>query len=350
MSYGETHGTSRFDATRTPLPDRSGGPLSDGESLLSLVYVRHEGRRPELQDFSHVTLNEQKADRKTTIERERQFETGAERGNILEKFLCVEAEASEWFGGLTFQTTSYDDLNGVDAVIEWEPDRPGEIVPRLGVDFTTADDFEILTKKRHNSRNGVSVKYFRSQVEFVGKKEKELSLPRIPCVVLGLDSLLLKSFGEIAWSTRQPRPGGKSAGFDIPRRVFADHPVRLLLLDQASSQLDNQIIFQVRALFTRLADPIARHGLSEVLAACDAPDSDGSEVAVRLEQIPAASLTAWLGNTQAEYFRNLAACKRLIDAKLDTELEKVKAAKQEAAVRAWILASETHRLLSQTAA
>lgn len=154
---------------------------------------------------------------------------------------------------MAFRTTKFDDFtNGVDAVIEWEPEEGGAVVPRLAVDFTTSMSKETVKAKLRSLRSGAKVKYFRSQVQFAGDQPLEMSL-YVPKVILGLDSRFVADLAADAAERVRTKSLRAVAGETarsiqtVDPRAFAEHPVQMLLLRQAKVQLDQQMLdFAVR--------------------------------------------------------------------------------------------------------
>lgn len=214
-------------------------------------------RRPSPVDFSHIPNAEARRDMEEAVAIRKGYQyRGTERGTLLEQLLQLQIELSNWFGddAFAFVTTDFDDLkNGIDAVIEWGPERAGGLVPRFAVDFTTSSSQDGLQKKLQKIREWSRVKYFRSEVETdEGGEPTDLSLHRLPTVILGLDTALFESFAKMvheAGTVPVPNPafdetmpqGESNRKFVSPavqiRKVLANNPFRILLLLQARGQL-----------------------------------------------------------------------------------------------------------------
>ncbi len=253
-----------------PDPKRGGPPpppdISHGRALEFLREVYHsKDSQPAIEEFS-IHPDEQARD----IELEKRLSKkyrfgGSESGALMEQMLSVELDRSDWFGGLVFRTTKYDDFKGVDAVIEWDMNDELGFVPRLAVDFTTSDQSELVEKKLEKLKHGGKVKYFRSDAEFDGDKEKEMSLEKLPMVVLGIDSSYIKRLGQVGMANKREKTVQGRRKVDIAPQTFAKHGLRLLLLEQAEVQIEAQII-RTAVNINRI---VRRIGSPEAIAASD---------------------------------------------------------------------------------
>lgn len=289
-------------------------------------------------------------------------------GEAVEAMLNVELDLSNWFGGVTFRTTRYDDMKGVDAVIEWNAEETYGFVPRLAVDFSGSENSGRVAEKLDKLKNGTRVKYFRSQVERDDDgSEVEMTLEKMPTVVLGIDAALTEGIGQFALLHKTTRAGKER----LPARLFAEHPIRQLLLEQAAVQIDKQIrdeairleqflsqqsdlsedvseaLYQYRSLMQRspllnaqaivdLFLPVTNslQALSDQMGR-PAPRAfrGGDE---KLPPTPWQTLSRW---------RNLVAVRELVGEKL----KQTKAAARAAEVGKWRQASQTHALLTKAA-
>ena len=150
------------------------------------------------------------------------------RGTGLELFLGVEIEEQRWFGAEVIRIAAADDYsNSLDLALEFPYDRELGIVPRLAIDFTTAEKQEILDHKLKKLGKGTSVNFFRSKVEkndrgvaFEGRVED------LPMVILGVSGKVLADVG---------------AALRRGEKIGPDHPIKAILLRQAEIQVGLQI-------------------------------------------------------------------------------------------------------------
>lgn len=207
-------------------------------------------RTPRLRptDFRHVTRRVAEADEAeaTAIRKGYRFQ-GTDRGFLFEKFLLYQIEQSNYLGdsAIVFQTTDSDDLkNGVDAVVEINPHDRRLRVPRCAIDITTRGKPKTIREKVAKIYEGGRVKYFRSEIETdKDGNPTDLTLGRLPIVVLGVDT---KLFGEIAKSmygartskeVRNVKTNEVITRLGIDRDFLANHPLKTLLLQQMQAQL-----------------------------------------------------------------------------------------------------------------
>lgn len=249
----------------------------DAIKLLTEVYEKRD-IQPEIADFSihageHAAdqayvehlLNEFERNRRKVHLEDGELVSHFEIGNILESMMSTEIDRSDWLGGLVFRTTKFDDYhNGVDAVLEWDLADELGFVPRLGIDITSSTKEKTVSGKLQTARTGRRVKYFRSQVEFEGDEEKEMSLENLPMIVLGIDYTYIKSLGKTAFKHMREKRNGR----DIDPRTFQDHKLKILLLEQARAQVDAHV---------RLAAP----KLMREIAKIDAPEAQEAIAAYR---------------------------------------------------------------------
>lgn len=188
-------------------------------------------KRPSIDEFSHVT-DETKRKDAALVEKKQskphlreQRETGAD-SFAFENFLTAKAIEHGWLGGEVSATTDYDDwVSGADAVVEWASED-GEPL-RLAVDFTAAKRESVFFSKADKLEGDVVVKYLRSKVEH-GKEMRA----RIPIVILGFDKTV---FEHVALSGEEIGP---------------QHPMKRLLLEQASAQIKMQIRLTIERGFS----------------------------------------------------------------------------------------------------
>ena len=191
--------------------------------------------RPNIDSFSHVTEESKERD-KHLLERKMKNPTLREQvlsgpdAFAFENFLTTNTKKYNWLGGEITPTTEYDDwISGSDAIIEWVGLDNQPI--RLAVDFTASITYDVFAKKTEKLEGNVSIKYLRSKVEKEDGKPKEMRVS-VPLVILGFDNVIYQAIAE------QNQP------------MSSNHPIRLLLLQQASPQIDIQIFFLVEKIFT----------------------------------------------------------------------------------------------------
>jgi len=193
---------------------------------------KHSGQgravaRPDSHSFRHVTGESRHRDDaflSGKMAKHDLVEQNAEGPDAFafENFLTTEASKNHWFGGELSPTTEYDDwVSGADAIVEW-PAADGGSPLRLAVDFTSTAKFETIYKKTDKLEGNVTVKYLRSGVETEEGRPKELR-SSMPIVLLGVDKDVFREIAE----------RGEPIG--------PNHPFRLLLLEQASAQIDYQL-------------------------------------------------------------------------------------------------------------
>lgn len=213
-------------------------PSTNGIKFLYKIYNELE-RPADLKEFS-IHQNERDAEMEWAREflEKKRAGKSVDGADALEAMLNVELDRSDWFGGVTFRTAQYDDAKGVDTVIEWDKKERFGFVPRLAVDIACSEDTTRIRGKLDKSINGVRVKYFRSQVELdVDPTGEQMTLEKLPIVILGIDADFAEGLGQFALRHKITK-GTKE---QLPVRIFAEHPMRLLLLEQALHQIDLQI-------------------------------------------------------------------------------------------------------------
>lgn len=325
---------------------RQSTALGDGVFFLRSIYSELD-EHPSVTDFHLYPENEQKADQREVEDMKKRFRgSGHDEAVVLESMLNVEIDRSDWFGALTSRTTFYDDLKGTDAVLEWdEKDRFG-FVPRLLVDVTSSSQQSQIDKKMEKLHEGRDVKYFRSQVDVERNGQgKEMALKKMPIVILGIDLNLVEGLGQFATTFSQEKNGKQS----MDPRAFAEHPLKILLLEQALIQIDRQIRQEAARLAQELSS-IDDQELKDVveiyerlLTGTDHPTSDQiielfEPVQNKIKQLyRIQSITPVLNR-----WRNLRAVYILLLEKRE-ENEKIASSKL---TDQWRRQSDTHRLLS----
>lgn len=340
---------------KRPIPTeiiRTSGGFTDGEQLLQEVYKGYSDRDTSaearrLDSFSHVSRAERARDEAFEARLREKFSQTPKsgRGEVMERFLEHEILASDWFdGAYVSQTTDFDDFRGTDLVLEWEPEEEGGFVPRVAVDITSSDQHSDVARKKDKLKKGAEVKYFRSEVE----DDAEMQLKKLPIVILGIDASLLPSLGAVAERQKTRRGTGRDQKVSIDKRAFAEHPIRLLIVEQARIQLDTQV--------ARTAALIARSLLSsrdkEIRTALDTyrqSEGDADAAAETIGQIPSEKLPG--SADDVAYWLNMLGAKRIIDAQAEQLLEELEKNPAEfEAVRTWLSASETHRQITSLGA
>lgn len=215
---------------------RGGEELSEVELNFNSIYSALENTEcpiPAEGEFSHLPL----AQRKHDVGEARRFKDEhrwehTEAARILEKFLMVEISRSAWFGEAeAIRTTQFDDFfHGVDLVLEWLDDEEKPI--RLAVDLTSSVSPDVFDKKRQRIGSNRQIKYFRSD----NTSDSSISAP---LVVLGIDADLLHKIASFAEVRREI--DRKTRQSFLPKQTFADHPLKYLLLEQATVQLENTL-------------------------------------------------------------------------------------------------------------
>jgi hypothetical protein len=227
------------------------------------------------------------------------------RGTAMELFLGVEIEEQRWFDAEVVRVAAVDDFaNGLDLALEWDRDEELGIIPRLAVDFTTAEHEKVLDKKLEKLRKGTSVNYFRSKVEKRQGDAFEGRIEDIPMVILGLDKEMLAEIGAAAMRGEKITP---------------IHPVRELIVRQARAQVGSQI----RELGARMMEEMVRvRGRLEERAGLFVDDyleearQENSQTTKPtwlegfLRQAPAHVMSRFLGRREAMRLRHLLGIQR----------------------------------------
>jgi hypothetical protein len=252
---------SGSDPRRTASREETAMNLTPGEKWLVGVYERLS-QRPATKSFSHISAVERRRDQEKEIELDARFiHSGGSRSRLLENLLRIEMERADWFGATVFITTKFDDyINGADAVIEW-PAEDGNPACRLVVDITAASDPERLNEKLRRIKNGGRVKYFRTDFEVGENEPEEFVLDNAPLVILGVDSLETKILAEEMRSQSTSREVEVRSKEhirteqikDLKKTAFRDHPLQLLLLDEAVDQLQFQLMESFEVIVEMLA-------------------------------------------------------------------------------------------------
>lgn len=216
-------------------------PLSHSEARLAKEYhdLAAVDKEPKLTEFSHISSEMARQDTEAVRRLRSSFvqAIGGERGLLMENFLEVEVDRSDWFGATTVRTTRFDDFfNGVDLVLEWEQEEGDGVIPRLAVDVTTARGGAVLRNKQSRADAPARVKYFRSDVT-----GKDLTI-FAPEIILAVQPEIIEILAGEADKARVQKTGrgeyNEIVKTDtLPPKAFAEHPIQLLLLQQAREQL-----------------------------------------------------------------------------------------------------------------
>lgn len=354
--------TSKFDVVY---------PAS-GDSEVAALYLREIYRgqdvQPNIDEFTKVPVAKREADKRLERELGQKYKmtmgrenVPTEEGGVLEQFLIREMDRNDWLGGSAFRTTKFDDFKGIDAVLEWdEADRFGRY-PRLLVDYTTSQLPERVAQKREKLVRGGNVEYFRSPFEADEKgDEKQLSLYDMPVVILGIEKSFMPKIAGMAKSQekgRVMRDGQRSV--EIKQQAFNEHPLQILLLEQAISQVDAQLRAAAARLLNlekTIGDSDAANTLDALryrisggrMTAQDMIDMIGRiEPALRAYQEKNQGKSEVISNVFAvSKWENIAAVYQLLTEKM-AEVQAKKNADQLLAARAWRNASTTHKLLTK---
>ena len=341
---------------------------ASGDSEAAALYLREVYRgldgQPKIDEFTRVPLSKREADKKLERELGKEYRgSGTEEGVVLEQFLIQEVDRNDWLGGAAFRTTRFDDLKGIDTVLEWDEAGRFGRYPRLLVDYTTSQLPERVAEKKEKLVRGGDVIYYRSPFETdEAGEEKQLSLYGMPVVILGIDKSFMPRIAGMAKQNEKPRTMRDGMlSKNISPITYKDHPLQVLLLEQALAQVD----VQVRAAAARLLNlekTIGDRGAADTLDALRfkigsgriTPEEmikmlKGIEPALRVYQEKNKGNTAVISNVLAiPKWENLAAVYQLLSEKM-AEVQANKNADQLMAARAWKTASTTHKLLMKAA-
>ncbi len=294
-------------------------PLRDREaSFMYLLKLMQRAREKEKRQAPHRSPSRREA-----------FETP--RGDVFEDFLSHEIDKEGWLGGTIVRTTLHDDwYNHVDAVMEWPGNGPDEKPVRMAIDFTIAQTLEGLQPKLDTLNEPAKIKYFRSAIEKTEEgKAKEMRL-WLPKVVLGMDSAMLKKIGS------------------DKKSIDANHPAKIILLQQARSQIGRQlqeVIARAGSVLWRKEEPSPAE--VELLSGYRKAGADPLAAAELFASAPAEERSALFGHrANEEYFQNLVAIYR----ELDRAWATVDPKSIDAAWSALMDASFTHRTLGGSSA
>ncbi len=266
------------------------------------------------------------------------------RGTGLELFLGVEIEEQRWFGAEVIRVAAVDDYsNSLDLALEFPYDRELGIVPRLAIDFTTAEKQEILDHKLKKLGKGTSVNFFRSKVEKNDRGEAfEGRVEDLPMVILGVNGKVLADVG---------------AALRRGEKIGPDHPIKAILLRQAEIQVGLQIRtlaanFMRGAIRNRPTDAETLRAVEKYSAGFEARGDFTSDVsAIRdiLRAVPVGGMDYYLGEAATNRLRNLLAVHGNLERQLaSTNEQHPEVARMEKTIRLSQMLQETRHQPSQT--
>lgn len=370
MAYGEGGGYRAGGAPPRPAATKFDNMYPpSGDSEAAALYLKEIYRRrdvqPSIDEFTCVPQAIREEDKKEEQRLSKEFRnSGTEEGTVLEQFLICEMHRNDWLGGATFRTTKFDDYKGIDCVIEWDEADRFHRYPRLLVDVTTSLLPERVSQKQEKVLRGGDVKYFRSPFEQNEEgDEKELSLYGMPVVILGIEKTFLPKIAGMAKSQENGTVlhDGKRVR-DIKSAAFQEHPLEVILLEQALAQVDIQVR-DAAARMLNLEKTIGSSDAENVLNALRYRIGTGrispDEMIQMIERILPAlhsysernkGNAAVMSNVLAiPKWENIAAVYQLLSEK-KASIDAKKNANQFLAARAWKNASVTHKLIMQKAA
>ncbi|NQV12442.1 hypothetical protein HQ524_03685 [Candidatus Uhrbacteria bacterium] len=316
------------------------------ENFLYEVYGRRR-QHAELSDYLELIEGEdaefQKArfrsrwkndERRAATIRETHDKTAGKAGLALENFLAVEIENSDWFNASVFATSDIDDYTrGVDAVLEWDPDE-GDAPYQLAVDFTSAITPDVVDHKFERSRPGAVVDYYISDFD---EDEPIQELSHLPRVILGVDASLLPEVARAGLQNKKqkfvPNPDKDVVGEvqveEVGKRAYVDHPLQIVLLEQAKLQLGLLVREEAARIAKRLNR--VRQELSEemnrLLLSYTDLKGDAEAVSDIIDKIFATGddvLESVFQEDKYLKWRNWLGCYRMVSSQLEHVLEETK--------------------------
>lgn len=160
----------------------------------------------------------------------------AEVAIVLENMFCDLVEKHEWFGeGVkVVQLSEFDDMDArgthCDVVLEI-PMKEDDYIMRIGVDLTSALNYDTLNKKRTKCIEGIqsgrlfSAKYFESKAE-----ESKGRLSGIPVFFAGIDEKTIRSLCDLV---------AKQQNTEID--FLGKHEVQFMFLEELVSQVNRYV-------------------------------------------------------------------------------------------------------------
>ena len=316
------------------------------ESFLHDVYGRRR-KHAELADYLELIegddaqfqrakfkSNWDKDERRAAAIREKHDKTAGKAGLALENMLTVEIENADWFNASVFATSDIDDYTrGVDAVLEWDPDE-GDPPYQLAVDFTTAVSPEVVDHKFGSSRGGATVDYYISDFD---EDEPIQELTHVPRVVLGIDASLLPDVARAGLDNKStkfienPHPDvvGEVEVEVVGRRAYVDHPLQIVLLEQAKLQLGLLVREEAARITKRLVRVKSElpEEIDALLLRYTAAIGDAEAVAEVIDEIFASGaevVGAVFGEAKSLKWKNWNGCYRMVTNHLSNVLENTK--------------------------
>lgn len=195
--------------------------------------------RIRLEDFIGVYNEEEikkDMERVEYFKRSKDYDKPTAHGTVLENLFCQMAEKYEWFGAdvKVVQLSEFDDMiaSGAhcDAVLEI-PVGDGDDVVRIGIDLTTAINYDNLNKKRNKCVDAIqsgklfSVKYFKSKIDdTIGR------ISDMPVFFAGVNKENLEAL--CATVAKQENTG---------QNLLSKHEVQFMFLEQMLSQINRYV-------------------------------------------------------------------------------------------------------------
>ncbi len=198
---------------------------------------KNENNRIQIEDFIDVYSEEEivrDRERVAYVKKSKDFENPTEHGIVLENLFCDLAEKHEWFGeGVKIvQLSEFDDMiaSGAhcDAVLEIPVGEEGLVI-RIGIDLTTAVNYDTLNKKKIKCTEGIlsgklfSVKYFKSKIDSTKGK-----IENMPVLFAGVNKENL----ELLCASVAKQENTKVD-------ALGKHEVQFMFLDEIVSQLES---------------------------------------------------------------------------------------------------------------
>lgn len=335
--------------------ERAAKDVSDKEEFLALI----EDPQEEAEFVARWASESESAQNIA-----RKFTKPTKTGKALEAFLGVEISTADWFEASTIPTVFSDDVhNKVDLVLEWDTDD-GEII-RLGVDLATSEMPERIMDKANVRRNGTKVEFFMSDLDSEDPGKRLIDLPRI---ILGVDASMLPLVAKRASEKKRMKTVEKVTKDYIqdvqvpviPKNAFAGHPLQLMLLDQASVQMNLHVRSEAARVLKKFTashakkplDGMSVAPLNEAIKRAIDSKSDGSSVDEVIEIVdeilkdhPTQSGKI-LGARHIEKWKNWKGCRNRIEGMRNDVIEKIPPPDRET-VRGWEKKSTLHQTLVQ---
>ncbi|NTW26724.1 MAG: hypothetical protein HGA36_00110 [Candidatus Moranbacteria bacterium] len=210
---------------------------NSGIKTMQGIFEMYKKKNDKLKmaDFADVYSEEEIMKDKGRVEyfkKSKDYNQPTEHGIVLENMFCDLVEKYEWFGkgAKVVQLSEFDDMNAngahCDAVLEI-PMEDGFVV-RVGIDLTTAVNYDVLNKKKSKCMDGVlsgklfSVKYFKSKVDQTKRRISD-----VPVLFAGMNKENLEALcASIAKQENTEK--------DIVSKI----DTQFMFFDQFSSQLE----------------------------------------------------------------------------------------------------------------